>query len=88
MKRVNICTLPDYKEMVAAYNNAFEIHGECALTRDMSAAVTFLCNFHQMSFQAMAEGDTNNGKTDQPYDIRFTDKPGTLQIITDKVYMS
>jgi hypothetical protein len=86
--RSNICPLPEYRAMVNANNRAYETHGECAVTRDMRAAVTFLCNFHQMSFHAMAEGDINCGKTDQPYDARFTDKKMKLQIITDKSYMS
>jgi hypothetical protein len=88
MQKLNICALPEYRSMVDAYNRAFEIHGECSITRDMRAAVTFLCNYHQMSFRAMAEGDVNNGKKDQLFDVRFTDKPGTLQTITNKVYMS
>lgn len=86
--KVNMCPLPDYRAMVNTYNQAVEVHGECSLTRDMSAAVTFLCNFHQMSFQAMAGGDVNNGKAGQPYDIRFTDKSGKLQVITHRSYMS
>lgn len=86
--RFNICTLPEYRDMVHAYNTTYEAFGETSITKNMRAAVTFLCNFHQMSFSEMAAGDVNSGKADQPYDLRYTDVKGKLQIITDNIYMS